>query len=591
MQENPIKSASLWREWPVYLVWLAIVSYLAINDPFDFLIADDALRLVQVRDLLAGQNWFDLVQHRLQPPEGLAMHWSRLIDAPMAAISYLFGEQAMLFIWPSLLIGAFLFAALYLTRRLSQSTELMPVLLVSALCLVPLSYYMPGSIDHHNVQMVLALVMAGAILRPLDATKPAIIAALCAALMMAIGLETLPYLVVGLAVVSIGWALGFSKTAPVAMFGLAFAAFTVLAWVSQTDVKQQLAVCDMLSPVYAWPIMAGGLGLALSAYAGKNLSCLGRFGLLLIIGLVALTVFAWINPVCLAGPMAQVPLDLQQRWLATVAEAQPMSTIWRSEPDLAIERYLPPAFALVIAAILAWKYPAQRYGLTVLLAFLMSACIISIVQIRGTLFAHIYTIPIFAFAIDRARVNYISNQKSPAAVAAMAFALLTCQSLFFTMVSTFFALPNGRAAAQSAVAPEGTPASMLTEIDRECAGSDVREAVARLGTGLVAAPLFFSPQLLEMGNVSVIAGQYHRATGAIFDALKLFEDGPQYEREVLSRWKPDYLVVCLTSDETLGNAAQYPESLLARLKTGDVPDWLRPLPQAGQLAIYQVRHD
>jgi hypothetical protein len=591
MYETQMKPAGLWREWPVYLVWLAVVAYLAFNDPFDFLIADDALRLVQVRDLLAGQNWFDLVQHRLQPPEGLAMHWSRLIDAPIAAISYVFGEQAMLFIWPSLLVGAFLFAALYFARRLSHSIQLIPVLLVSALCLVPLSYYMPGSIDHHNVQMVLALVMAGAILRPLDATEPAIIAALCAALMMAIGLETLPYLVVGLSVISIGWALGFSKTAPVAMFGLAFSAFTVLAWVSQTDVKQQLAVCDMLSPVYVWPIMAGGLGLALSAYAGKNVSCLGRFSLLFVTGLVALGVFAWVNPVCLAGPMAQVPLDLQQRWLATVAEAQPMSSMWRLKPDVAIERYVPLAFAFVIAAILAWKYPAQRYGLTVLLALLTSACIISVVQIRGTLFAHIYTIPIFAFAIDRARAHYNANQKSPTAIAAMAFALLTCQPLFFTMVSTFFALPNGRAAAQSAVAPQGTPASVLTEIERECAGSDVREAVARLGTGLVAAPLFYSPQLLEMGNVSVIAGQYHRATGAIFDVLKLFEDGPQYEREVLARWKPDYLVVCLSSDETMDNTAQYPESLFARLKTGDVPDWLLALPQAGQLAIYQVRHD
>jgi hypothetical protein len=590
MHENQMKPAGLWREWPVYLVWLAVVAYL-VYDPFDFLIADDALRLVQVRDLLAGQNWFDLVQHRLQPPEGLAMHWSRLIDAPIAAISYVFGEQAMLFIWPSLLVGAFLFAALYSARRLSQSIALLPVLLVSALCLVPLSYFIPGSIDHHNVQMILALAMAGAILRPLEATEPAIIAALCAGLMMAIGLETLPYLVVGLAVVSIGWAFGFSKTAPVAMFGLSFAAFTVLVWVTQTDVQQQLAVCDMLSPVYVWPIMAGGLGLALSAYAGKNVSYLGRFGLLFITGLVALGFFIWINPVCLAGPMAQVPLDLQERWLSTVSEAQPVSSMWRLKPDVAVERYGPPLFALVVAAVLAWRHPAQRYGLTVLLALLMSACAVSAVQLRGTLFAHIYTIPIFSFAIHHARAHYNANQKSPTAIAAIAFALLTYQPLFFTMVSTFFALPNGREAAQSAAAPQDTPASVLTEVDRECAGSDVREAISRLGTGLVAAPLFYNPQLLEMGHVSVIAGQYHRATGAIFDVLKLFEDGPQYEREVLSRWKPDYLVLCLTNNDTLDVTRKNPASLSARLKTGDVPDWLMALPQAGQLAIYKVRHD
>ena len=45
---------------------------------------DDAMRLVEVRDLLAGQGWFDLTQYRLSPPGGVAMHWSRLVDVPLA---------------------------------------------------------------------------------------------------------------------------------------------------------------------------------------------------------------------------------------------------------------------------------------------------------------------------------------------------------------------------------------------------------------------------------------------------------------------------------------------------------------------------
>ena len=52
---------------------------------FDAMSTDDAMRLVEVRDLIAGQGWFDLTQYRLDPP-GLPMHWSRVIDAPLAAI-------------------------------------------------------------------------------------------------------------------------------------------------------------------------------------------------------------------------------------------------------------------------------------------------------------------------------------------------------------------------------------------------------------------------------------------------------------------------------------------------------------------------
>ncbi len=47
---------------------------------------DDVMRLVQIRDLLAGQSWFDLTQYRLGLDGGTLMHWSRLIDLPIAVL-------------------------------------------------------------------------------------------------------------------------------------------------------------------------------------------------------------------------------------------------------------------------------------------------------------------------------------------------------------------------------------------------------------------------------------------------------------------------------------------------------------------------
>ena len=44
------------------------------------------MRLVQVRDLLQGQGWFDVFLHRMNAPYGLAMHWSRLVDGPLALL-------------------------------------------------------------------------------------------------------------------------------------------------------------------------------------------------------------------------------------------------------------------------------------------------------------------------------------------------------------------------------------------------------------------------------------------------------------------------------------------------------------------------
>ena len=42
---------------------------------------DDAVRLVTVRELLAGAPWFDTTLPRIGAPEPLVSHWSRLIDA------------------------------------------------------------------------------------------------------------------------------------------------------------------------------------------------------------------------------------------------------------------------------------------------------------------------------------------------------------------------------------------------------------------------------------------------------------------------------------------------------------------------------
>src|SRR4029453_8251528 len=47
---------------------------------------DDAVRLISVRELLAGAPWFDTTLPRIGAPEPLFSHWSRLIDLPLAGL-------------------------------------------------------------------------------------------------------------------------------------------------------------------------------------------------------------------------------------------------------------------------------------------------------------------------------------------------------------------------------------------------------------------------------------------------------------------------------------------------------------------------
>ena len=48
---------------------------------------DSLMRMAMVHDLIGGQGWFDPMQYRMGLDGGFAMHWSRLVDAPLAAIS------------------------------------------------------------------------------------------------------------------------------------------------------------------------------------------------------------------------------------------------------------------------------------------------------------------------------------------------------------------------------------------------------------------------------------------------------------------------------------------------------------------------
>ena len=74
------------------IVWIAAATLYVAKAAFTagttplILDTDDAMRLVEAHDFLGGQNWFDLVQHRLNTPFGAEMHWSRLVDLPEALL-------------------------------------------------------------------------------------------------------------------------------------------------------------------------------------------------------------------------------------------------------------------------------------------------------------------------------------------------------------------------------------------------------------------------------------------------------------------------------------------------------------------------
>ncbi len=96
-----------WLVWPLAAWLLFAVAALWLAHGNLALDTDSAMRLVQVRDLLAGQGWFDTVQHRMNTRRyGLPMHWSRLEwMPPLALLSLISRAFRADRLWPLILAG------------------------------------------------------------------------------------------------------------------------------------------------------------------------------------------------------------------------------------------------------------------------------------------------------------------------------------------------------------------------------------------------------------------------------------------------------------------------------------------------------
>jgi hypothetical protein len=154
------------------VIWLIVAvakTVVALPDLADrtFPDPDDAMRLMQVRDWLGGQSWWDITQYRLNPPFGGPMHWSRYIDLPIAAVELLFrplvgqynAETAALVIVPMVTLGV----AMLLVYRITESLANRRAALLSAVgtpaSIGAMIQMKSMRIDHHGWQIVLALAV------------------------------------------------------------------------------------------------------------------------------------------------------------------------------------------------------------------------------------------------------------------------------------------------------------------------------------------------------------------------------------------------------------------------------------------------
>ena len=171
---------------------------------------DDAMRLVQMRGFTDGHGWFNLHEPRLGPPDGYDTHWSRLIDAGLAGLLWLFGqftapamaERLMRTVWPMLWLIPTMAGATALAWRIAGRDAAPIALVLTAVGLPAFQHFIPGRIDHHNVQIALAVLLMAASWSDRKSGAAAAAGGLTGPA-LAIGFEGLPFMVLAGAAIAL----------------------------------------------------------------------------------------------------------------------------------------------------------------------------------------------------------------------------------------------------------------------------------------------------------------------------------------------------------------------------------------------------
>jgi hypothetical protein len=567
--------------------WLGFAAAFILRDwgrIFDVLLTDDALRLVQVRDFMAGQNWFDLVQYRLDPPNVTPMHWSRLMDVPIAAMIWLSGwlvdsvtaEKLALALWPPLLMLPALAAIITIVREaVGPETRKLGLLLFTATVTLYI-YFSPGRIDHHNMQIVLLLWMVAGVLQAHRSLWAGCYAGLAGALSLAVGFETLPLIVVLCAGIAVLWVWQGAAIIGARAFCLSFGLGTLaLFFLTIPPAHYFASACDALSLAQAAGAGVGGLGLAVAVLVRPQ-NTAARSIAAGIAGVAAVATTLGLAPQCLGNPLNALPPDVQAVWLANVSEAQNVFQTALTQPANLIYIYALPCAGVLIAFLAIWNSTGVKRGQWVILCSVQIVSLaITLWQIRGGAIAHTVMIPALVY------MTRFMGKRGPAVdwewmrPRSLVFALLMNGA---AMVLVSFILLKPLRNQSDAESQKGLDL---------CTAHTTYLPLNHLPKGIIANPIDTGPFILAWTPHSVIAGPYHRQSRGLSDIIAVFKGSPAEAEAIIRRRLIDYVVVCEGSPE-IGLYEPEADSTMARLIRGDIPRWLEPLPGKGALKIYRV---
>ncbi len=574
---------------------------------------DDATRLVMMRELLAGRGWWDQHWMRLQPPMGVWMHWSRLLDGGLAGLTLLFrlvlspadAEYATRIVWPGLWIIPAAWATLVSAKALAVSTgrhdRAQPaVIAATVLLLLNVSLYASqfhsGRVDHHNAQIALTLVALAGALQPSHRRAWAVTAGIAGGVGLAIGLEALFFQALIAGSIALRFVLDPGARRFVRSYGFALVAATVIAQGIQTPPDRWLvSACDAIGLNLVAGVVAGIVvllpGMALSRRRDSRFRALA----VSLAGAAALGTYVGLDPHCLRGPFADVDPGIRAIWLDHVNEVANWSVLYQRDAGRAMTLAGAAVIGVVATLGLLWQPRRLMDGAWWTTALCLALGLgVGAMAARMTAYALWFEIPPLAVAAAVLAMRYESGLAGFAAIGAAVLLTPDGWGAMAQIGANQLASLQAARPATSAPVPAGKSTSKVAARPRPprdyCLNASSYDVLARAPKGLTVSEIDLGPFVMAHTPSSSLSGPYHRLSWGIMAARSVLSARGDAAYARARSLGVTYVLECPVHHRNADRRGLAPDALQAQLDRSAAPAWLEPMTALNApVVIYRVR--
>ena len=570
----------LWSDWNR-------IRWLSLGD------TDDNMRLAQVRAWLGGQGWYDLRQYRLNPPRGFDIHWSRLVDLPLAGLILFFrlfttdawAQKLACGVAPLLPLSLVLLGLAATVRRLVAPLA-WPLAVVGLLFAgATMLMFAPERIDHHGWQLaMLSLTVAGLCDR--QGPRGGALVGIASAVSLTIGLEMLPFAGMAGAIIALRWIWAREEAPRLQVYALALGGGCAAGYAAFASDANRVPRCDALTPVWLSVMVAAGALLFALAWFSPARRAL-RLGLAVAAGAAIAWGFAHQFPQCLGRP-EQVSPELAHAWLDNVREAKP---IFRHPFRMAFPIAALPVAGMIGAWMATWRTRRAllaehrslaepvMVGWASVALFTSFAVAMMCWQVRAGPGAQLLAVPGAVALAWTLGPRLLNHRSLVVRVLGPVIGFLLVTGLFANLVISWGKVDR--------------PSRYTQRVNRATARCMTQPALAPLDQYPAQTVFTFvdlGPRLIVLSHHSAIAGPYHRNGAAILDVQHAFQGSPAQAHAIIKRHGATLLLVCPNMAESTVYRARSPGGFYGQLAHNRRFAWLTPLPlpKGSPLRLFRV---